>query len=291
MSELKPPPQLGEQHIASTLQWITKKMKRHDLNIMFKSSDERNDSLDKDTQIVLAQCTEELLFNIVKHANTNEAWMELSYPDNRIKIVIEDHGKGFNNDQNELDLTKDEGFGLFNIRERIDMLGGRTDIVSELGEGTKVSLTIPMEGENVNRSAEQTPKDEKQQMDELQSEIKILLVDDHKMMREGLKSIIEGENDLNVVAEAESADNIIKLVEDTKPDVAIMDVNLPGINGITATQKIKNEHSDVGVVGLSLYDDEQVAREMRNAGAVAYLTKTDAFETLCATIRGATGTG
>jgi PAS domain S-box-containing protein len=290
MSDLKPPPLLGKENIDSTLQWIAKKMKRYDLNVVLNSNGPPA-RLEEDVQIVLAQCTQELLFNVVKHANTNEVWVELSYPDSKIKIMVEDHGEGFDNKaQRELDLSKDSGFGLFNVRERIDMLGGRTDIVSKPGTGTKISLIVPTDDENAEASGRQKPDSGDLQAKQHPYRIKILLVDDHEIMRDGLKKIIEDENDLKVVAEASDGNNIVELARKTKPDVVIMDVNLPGsINGIEATQKIKTELPDIRVVGLSLYDDEKVAQNMRDAGAMAYLTKTEASEALCATIRSVAG--
>jgi CheY-like chemotaxis protein len=196
--------------------------------------------------------------------------------------MVQDNGNGFDVSNMEPDASKDSGFVLFNIRERIDLLGGRLDINSAPGRGTNVALIVPLDGEEMEKRELQ---DKVNQAEEEQPRIKVLLVDDHKMMREGLKRIIGSEDDMCVTAEAPDGRDIMNLVRESKPDVVIMDVNLPGRNGIELTRELKDKLSDIHVVGLSLYDDEEVAQSMRDAGASAYLTKTEASETLCATIR------
>ncbi|HET6527965.1 MAG TPA: response regulator, partial [Balneolaceae bacterium] len=294
MSDLKPPPQLGEEDISANLAWLAKKMKKYDLNVMFESV-EVHEPLDEEVQTTLVQAVRELLFNVVKHANSGEARVVLSFPDDHLKITVKDNGSGFDTSNINTDLSKG-GFGLFNIRERIDLLGGRTQIESVPGEGTIVSLLVPLTAEGADslseRGQENLKKDKNHPYKQSQTKIKVLLVDDHEMMREGLKRIIEQEHDLTVVGEAPDGQSAVELAREARPDVVIMDINLPGMNGIDATEKIKDELPDIRVIGLSLHNDDKVKREMRNAGASAYLNKSNAFETLCATIRseGMTGT-
>ncbi|HEX6983225.1 MAG TPA: PAS domain-containing protein [Balneolaceae bacterium] len=287
MSELKPPPQLGEEDISTNLDWLAKKMKKYDLNVMFEGV-EGPEPLDEDIQTTLVQAVRELLFNVVKHTGDAEARVVLSYPDDHLKITVKDNGAGFDVNSIDIDLSKG-GFGLFNIRERIDLLGGHMEVESVPGEGTTVTLLVPLtaEGANALSDGESSRKPQGRGIPgkQNQTKIKVLLVDDHEMMREGLKKIIEQEGDLIVVAEAPDGQSAVELAHETRPDVVIMDINLPGMNGIDATEKIKAELPEMRVIGLSLHNDEEVIREMRNAGASAYLTKSNAFETLCATIR------
>jgi CheY-like chemotaxis protein len=269
------------------IQWLTKKMEKHDLNVIFNDERQEMKPLDKNIRTTLVQCIRELLFNVVKHANTNEAEVTLTYPDNYLNATVKDHGNGFDVNNIKQDLSKDGGFGLFSIRERIELLSGRMNIDSAPGKGAEISLMVPLKGANMAEGWESQSKVNESR--QARASIKILLVDDHEMMREGLKRIIDGEDDIRVVAEAADGKNIMALVHDSRPDVIIMDVNLPGRNGIELTKEIKSELSDIHVVGLSLYDDEEVAQNMRDAGAAAYLTKTEAFETLSSTIRSVGG--
>jgi DNA-binding NarL/FixJ family response regulator len=105
------------------------------------------------------------------------------------------------------------------------------------------------------------------------------------MVRKGLRKIIDQKDDLTVISEAVNGKEAVKMAELTLPDIIVMDVNMPKMNGIQATKKIKSAMPHVPIIGLSLHDDKDIIQDMRTAGASAYITKSEAFETLCATIR------
>ena len=115
--------------------------------------------------------------------------------------------------------------------------------------------------------------------------IRILLADDHRIMREGLRSVLEKEPDMEVIAEAKDGRMTVKLAEKLSPDVILMDITMPGLNGMDATREILSMVSDVKVVALSMHSDEQFVAGMLNAGASGYLLKDCAFEELCRAIR------
>jgi DNA-binding NarL/FixJ family response regulator len=115
--------------------------------------------------------------------------------------------------------------------------------------------------------------------------INILLVDDHKIMRQGLSSLLQFENDLEVIAEAENGQRALEMAGQHKPDVIIMDVNMPVMNGIEATKILMKEMPHLKVIGLSMHLDGEAANAMREAGAVAFLTKGGPSEDLIAAIR------
>ena len=115
--------------------------------------------------------------------------------------------------------------------------------------------------------------------------IRILLADDHRIMREGLRSVLEKEPDMEVIAEAKDGRMTVKLAEKLSPDVILMDITMPGLNGMDATREILSMVSDVKVVALSMHSDEQFVAGMLNAGASGYLLKDCALEELCRAIR------
>ena len=114
--------------------------------------------------------------------------------------------------------------------------------------------------------------------------MKILLADDHKITREGLRSLLEKQSDMEVVAEAEEGYKAVHLVHEMLPDVAIMDVTMPDLNGIEATQKITSECPNVKVIALSMHSDSLFVTEMLKSGASGYLLKDCAFEELARAI-------
>jgi two-component system, NarL family, response regulator LiaR len=105
------------------------------------------------------------------------------------------------------------------------------------------------------------------------STIKILIADDHAVVRDGTRQILEQEKDMEVIAEAADGAEAVKLAGSTKPDVAIIDISMPGVDGIEATRQIKSLYPSIAVLILSAYDDDQFVFSLLEAGAAGYLLK------------------
>jgi len=114
--------------------------------------------------------------------------------------------------------------------------------------------------------------------------IKILLADDHKIIREGLRALIEKQPDMEVAAEAQDGLTTVKLARKLLPQIIIMDIGMPEMNGIEATRKIVSENGDVKIIALSMHSDRRFVLEMLKAGASGYLLKDSAFEELVTAI-------
>ncbi len=104
-------------------------------------------------------------------------------------------------------------------------------------------------------------------------EIRVLIADDHAVVREGTRQILEQEPDLRVVGEAADGDEAVKLTGSSKPDVAIIDISMPRVDGIEATKQIKALYPQVAVLILTAYDDDQFVFSLMEAGAAGYLLK------------------
>jgi len=104
-------------------------------------------------------------------------------------------------------------------------------------------------------------------------DIKILIADDHTVVREGTRQILEQEPDLKVVSEAVDGEEAVKLAGTSKPDVAIIDIAMPRMDGIEATRKIKELYPNITVLILTAYDDDQFVFSLLEAGAAGYLLK------------------
>ncbi len=117
------------------------------------------------------------------------------------------------------------------------------------------------------------------------SNIRILLADDHKITREGLRSLLEKQKDMEVVAEAKDGRTAVSLADELRPDVVIMDVSMPDLNGVQASKQIISQCSNVKIIGLSMHSDSSFITEMLRSGASGYLLKDCAFEELTQAIR------
>ena len=115
--------------------------------------------------------------------------------------------------------------------------------------------------------------------------MRIILADDHKIIRDGLRSLLEQEEDIEVVAQAKTGHETIELVAKFVPNVVIMDIAMPDMNGIEATRHIINSFENVKIIALSMHSDRKFVIEMLKAGASGYLLKNCAFEELANAIR------
>lgn len=103
--------------------------------------------------------------------------------------------------------------------------------------------------------------------------IRVLLVDDHKIVREGLRSLLAAEPDIEVVAEAENGRGAVELSREFSPGVIVMDLTMPEMNGLEATRRIRTENSDARILALSMHSDKHFVQEAISAGARGYLLK------------------
>ena len=115
--------------------------------------------------------------------------------------------------------------------------------------------------------------------------IRILLADDHKIVRDGLRTLLEQQSDMEVVGEAEDGRTTVQRVREQSPDVVIMDIAMPDLNGIEATRQILTEAPGVKVIALSMLSNRQFVVNMLKAGACGYMLKDCAFEELALAIR------
>ena len=116
-------------------------------------------------------------------------------------------------------------------------------------------------------------------------EIRLLLVDDHDVVRVGLKSFLQTQNGMNVIAEASSGEQAIEMALQHKPDLILMDITMPGMDGLEATRRLRTLCPECLVLALTVHDDKQYFMQMLAAGASGYITKQAAADDLVAAIR------
>ncbi|PKM90754.1 MAG: DNA-binding response regulator [Firmicutes bacterium HGW-Firmicutes-12] len=119
----------------------------------------------------------------------------------------------------------------------------------------------------------------------VEERIKIILVDDHPLVREGIRKILELEKELEIIDEAGDGQGAINVTRLNKPDVILMDINMPGTNGIEATRVIKREFPNIGVIALTIHEEEEYVLELVRAGVSGYVLKDIAPAKLIETIK------
>ncbi|MEX0745232.1 MAG: response regulator transcription factor [Phycisphaeraceae bacterium] len=116
--------------------------------------------------------------------------------------------------------------------------------------------------------------------------IRVLLADDHQIIRGSLAKLLQREPDIDVVAQAGDGHEAVALVREHQPDVVVMDITMPRLNGIEATRQVTSEFPSIRIIGLSIHQRADMADAMRGAGAEIYLTKGGPPKDLVAAVRG-----
>jgi signal transduction histidine kinase/ActR/RegA family two-component response regulator len=278
------PPVLYDANFSTALEWLGRQVEEsYGLSVEVDAGPDI-DVPGEDLRVLLFETVRELLFNVVKHADAKRACVKAGWADGqRLRIVVSDRGAGFNAATRRISRRGAAGIGLLAIRERLEIFGGSMEIESAPGRGTEIVISVPCRqpkpsgkvraaGKSAAPRSAQTPEPA-QPAPAGDRKIRVLLADDHKVLREGLAYLLREQPDLEVVGEAENGRRAVELALQTRPDVVVMDMVMPHMNGIEATRRIVAAMPGVRVIGLSMHDDENMASAMLQAGAVTYLSK------------------
>jgi PAS domain S-box-containing protein len=289
-------PVLYDAGLAPALEWLSRQMRLNYGLSVEVDSDVQAEPETEDIKVLLFQSVRELLFNVVKHAGAQSASIKMSLtPDRQVRIDVVDKGVGFNAEHAQAGGDRTGGFGLFSIRERLELMGGRLEVHTAAGEGTRASIFAPchwrqspVEGgtaveQSIEEAAELAATDES--ITPPSRIIRVLLADDHTILRKGLLGVLNQEADIEVVAEAADGEMAVELTRQCNPDVVLMDVTMPKMDGIEATRRIIAMQPSVGIIGLSAHKEEDMAQALYKAGAIGYLSKDEPAEFLIAAIR------
>ncbi len=276
------PPVLHDAGLAPALEWLGRWFKeKHELNVELLTEPDLKMPTE-DLKIFLFQAVRELLLNVVKHADVGRAVIRLSAEGSELCVTVEDQGRGF--DLEKIAGQEFKGFGLMNVRERLELLGGRMELLSVPGQGAQFRLYVPATMPMRKAIEFKGHKQENKIKRDLKM-IRILVADDHTILRQGLINMFDGKRGFKVVGEANDGEEALRKVEELLPDVVIMDISMPRMNGIEATERIKARFPEIQVIVLSLHDTEDMANTMRRVGASAYLSKSGPTDKLMETIR------
>ena len=275
------PPVLQRSGLPAALTWLANWARdKYKLDVQILA-DPRADATRKDVRTLLFESVRELLLNAVKHAQTDRVTLELTPDgDDQLCLTVTDRGVGF--DIAMLDARSKAvqvGWGLFSIRERLTLLGGRFEIASAPGEGTQVRLIAP----RADAQSAAAPSDEMTPASiglgststqrARQDPLRVLIVDDHAAVRNALREMLRQRPQLSVVGEASNGFEAIAHAHTLRPDVILMDIAMPHMDGIEATARIHAELPHIRVLGLSMQTRGEIVDAMEQAGAVGFFVK------------------
>ncbi len=291
------PPVLHEFGLFAALRWLGEQMQRYQLQVEVRTGPAEHVRLPEDQAVLVFQSVRELLINAAKHAISKHARVLAEERTGCLRIVVDDQGVGFDllAMATQQPSPMSSKFGLFSIRERMNALGGRFELQSSQGEGTRATLILPLSRGSqpaprepaVNVPLSEPPARHMQMSRPRHGPCRVLIADDHAMVRQGLRSVLEGFPDIEVIGEASNGHEAVDLSTQLDPAVIVMDINMPFMNGIEATARIKTRHPDVVVIGMSVNASVDNHDAMRTAGASLLLTKEAAVEQLYGAIQAA----
>ena len=304
MSYLLHPPLLSEVGLAAAVQWFLDAFSEHTgISTHLHAPDDLG-RLPDEVEISLFRVVQECLTNIHRHAHSPGAVVRMyiepaqtlraaqtdrpaaradgpakadrpirtDSKDARDTLILEVADQGLGDQSKGTGARFSEGFGIRGMRERLSELGGRLEIDST-SLGTTVRITVPIA--NRKESADGGAK----------TKARLLLVDDHEIVRQGLTSLLQGVEGFEICGEAATGEDAILEADRSLPDIVIMDLRLPGMDGLQATRSILKSHPGTDVLIFTVDESEQVLREALKAGARGCLTKTDAGSSLLSMLK------
>jgi PAS domain S-box-containing protein len=288
------PPILHNAGLGRSLHYLGRRMEAKYGLIVTIHAEEQAEPEDEDSKVLLFQATRELLFNVVKHARVKMADVEMRRLDiETIQIVVSDAGVGFVPKESGEEESP-HGYGLFSIKGRLDLIGGRLEIKSAPGSGTCCTITAPFAKLESGQSpdlktlrASMSRSKASGGMLRAGRRIRVLIADEQALMRQGLVRLLQGYRDIAVVGEVSDRREILDAVKRFSPEIIIMDANMSFLDGIEMTSCLKKEFPPLRVIGLAVGEELDYGEAMCKAGAFAILNKSNRLDSLIATIRSA----
>ncbi len=237
--------------------------------------------LSVEIETALYRIAQEALTNVRKHAQTIRAHVTLARRGQGVYLEVRDQGRGFEQPAMPEAGGPGERVGLSSMRERVALLGGELQIRSRPGAGTsvvaEVPLLMPEDVEDAGYVRRET------------APARLLLADDHALVREGIRTVLESASDLEVIAEAANGREALELCRSLSPDLVLMDVRMPEMDGLAATRAIKGEFPTTIVLMVMTHDNPDYLLEAIKAGAAGYVLKDATTQQLLGSVRKALG--
>ena len=241
------------------------------VHVIFKHFGLEGQRFAPEVETATYRIVQEALTNVARHASVTEVSVRIWTKQDTLYVLVEDQGAGFDP---SAALATGAAIGLASMHERAALLGGHLTIEAAPGAGTRVMAEIPL-----------SEKLETSTLPEVRSMTTIVLVDDHQIVRQGLRALLEAELDFSVVGEASDGLEALQLVERLKPDVLVLDLVIPDLNGLEVTRRVSQRFPQTRVVILSMRASEAYVLEALKNGAAAYVLKASSAADLVRAVR------
>jgi len=284
LSYLLHPPLLDELGLSSAVKWYVSGFTNRTGILVETDIPLDLQRLSPDAEVAIFRVLQESLTNVHRYADSSKACIRMKVDGAEIKVEIEDFGKGMriskSNAKNAGEMRL--GVGIQGMTERVRQLGGKLEITSSINHGTLVSATIPLSSAQVALPIASNPSLTgsapvlgSEPSGSLGRALKkrILIADDHEMLRRGVRNTLQTELDLEICGEAVDGQDAVEKVKALQPDLVILDINMPVLNGLVAVRQILRFRPQTKVLVFSVHDSDQTIQEVHAAGAHGFISK------------------
>ena len=268
-------PTLESGNLAEAIRNEIQKCEAQGIRTSIAVEGERPGLMDAQCELVVLRVAQEALSNVRRHSQAKRVMVELSFKPTEVLLKVVDDGEGFDpTTQRAGPSSTGGGFGLTGMHERARLVGGRIEIRSAPGMGTRLDIGIPYQP-----LMEKAPALEMKDLSDngLQKEvvqgIRVLMVDDHEVVRHGIRSMLEQTEEISVVGEAGDGETAIEQILAIHPDVVLMDIQMPKLDGVETVRKLRQLGIDTPAILLSVYANDEYIFDGLRAGARGYLMK------------------
>ncbi len=295
LSYLLHPPLLDESGLASAVRWYAEGFqKRSGIHLAVNIAPGLG-RLSMEIETALFRVVQESLTNVHRYSGSPDAEIKIYSDGGELCLEIIDHGKGIEagSVRTSIDGIASLGVGIPGMRERLRQLGGQLEV--DFGRnGTRVLANVPLKQAEAEISVpESGPTEGSEQESKFDAGTnspgdarrRILIADDHEVMRRGVRGLLESHEEWAVCGEAFEGREAVVKSRELRPDLIIMDINMPGLTGIAAAQQIRRENPSAKILFFSVHESAQTVREVVNAGAQGYVAKSRAGHDLVDAVR------
>jgi two-component system, NarL family, sensor kinase len=275
------PPLLDECGLASAVRWYAEGFEKRSGIKVEVEADGDLVRLSSEVETALFRVVQESLTNVHRYSGSSQAKIRISGSLGEVHLEVVDYGKGLKAAASHAirDGSARLGVGIPGMRERLHQLGGTLDV--NFGtQGTRVLASVPIRLASEETAALAKADSPVSAAAEDLSRRRILIAEDHEVMRRGLRGLIETHEEWAICGEAVEGNEAVRKAKELNPDLVIMDVNLPGLSGIDAAVRIRRENTLMKVLFFTVHDSEQIVREMVEVGGRGYVAKSRAGKDL-----------